>query len=62
MEKRIKTLEVLTAQRSTSLDRLERAIADLRSDVDRKIFWVIGILFGGFVSIIGLILNATKGF
>ena len=43
MEKRVTTLEVLTEQNQKSLDRLDRSIADLRSDmncrftdVDRK--------------------------
>lgn len=36
MEKRITTLEVIADQTSKSIDRLDRSIADLRSDVDRK--------------------------
>ncbi|MDO8772398.1 MAG: hypothetical protein Q7K57_27590 [Burkholderiaceae bacterium] len=36
MEKRITTLEVIADQTTKSIDRLDRSITDLRSDVDRK--------------------------
>ena len=36
MEKRITVLEVLVQQHTTSIDRLDRSITDLRSDMDRR--------------------------
>ncbi len=36
MEKRITTLEVIADQTTKSIDRLDRSITDLRSDMDRK--------------------------
>ena len=61
MEKRVTTLEVLTEQNQKSIDRLDRSIADLRSDmncrfteVDRKFTWLIGMQFTTFIAIIGI--------
>lgn len=61
MEKRITILEVLTEQNQKSIDRLDRSIADLRSDmncrfteVDRKFTWLIGMQFTTFIAIIGI--------
>ncbi len=61
MEKRVTTLEVLTEQNQKSIDRLDRSIADLRSDmncrfteVDRKFSWLIGMQFTTFIVIIGI--------
>ena len=61
MEKRVTTLEVLTEQNQKSIDRLDRSIADLRSDmncrfteVDRKFTWLIGMQFTTFIVIIGI--------
>jgi hypothetical protein len=61
MEKRITILEVLTEQNQKSIDRLDRSIADLRSDmncrfteVDRKFTWLIGLQFTPFIAIIGI--------
>ena len=36
MEKRITVLEVLAQQHTKSIDRLDRSIADLRADMDRR--------------------------
>jgi len=61
MEKRVTTLEVLTEQNQKFFDRLDRSIADLRSDmncrfteVDRKFTWLIGMQFTTFIAIIGI--------
>lgn len=61
MENRITILEVLTEQNQKSIDRLDRSIADLRSDmncrftdVDRKFTWLIGMQFTTFIAIIGI--------
>jgi len=61
MEKRVTPLEVLTEQNQKSIDRLDRSIADLRSDmncrfteVDRKFTWLIGMQFTTFIAIIGI--------
>ena len=61
MEKRVTTLEVLTEQNQKSIDRLDRSIADLRSDmncrfteVGRKFTWLIGMQFTTFIVIIGI--------
>lgn len=61
MKKRVTTLEVLTEQNQKSIDRLDRSIADLRSDmncrfteVDRKFTWLIGMQFTTFIAIIGI--------
>ena len=61
MEKRVTTLEVLTEKNQKSIDRLDRSIADLRSDmncrfteVDRKFTWLIGMQFTTFIAIIGI--------
>jgi hypothetical protein len=61
MEKRVTTLEVLTGQNQKSIDRLDRSIADLRSDmncrfteVDRKFTWLIGMQFTTFIAIVGI--------
>ena len=37
MEKRITVLEVLVQQHTKSIDRLDRSITDLRSDMDRRL-------------------------
>ena len=36
MEKRITVLEVLAQQHTKSIDRLDRSIADLRGELDRR--------------------------
>jgi hypothetical protein len=61
MEKRLTILEVLTEQNQKSIDRLDRSIADLRSDmncrfteVDRKFTWMIGMQFTTFMAIVGI--------
>lgn len=61
MENRITILDVLTEQNQKSIDRLDRSIADLRSDmncrfteVDRKFTWLIGMQFTTFIAIIGI--------
>ena len=61
MEKRVTTLEVSTEKNQKSIDRLDRSIADLRSDmncrfteVDRKFTWLIGMQFTTFIAIIGI--------
>ena len=61
MEKRVTTLEVLAEQNQKSIDRLDRSITDLRSDmncrfteVDRKFTWLIGMQFTTFIAIIGI--------
>ena len=68
MEKRITTLEVLAEQTQKSIDRLDRSITGLRSDmdskfaavdnkfieVDRKFTWVISIQFTTLIAILGL--------
>ena len=40
MEKRITLLEVLVQQHTKSIDRLDRSITELRSDMDRRFFEV----------------------
>ncbi len=68
MEKRITTLEVLAEQTQKSIDRLDRSITGLRSDmeskfaavdnkfieVDRKFTWMISIQFTTLIAILGL--------
>ena len=61
MEKRITILEVLNEQNQKSIERLDRSIADLRSDmncrfteVDRKFTWLIGMQFTTFIAIVGI--------
>ena len=68
MEKRLTILEVLADQNQKSIDRLDRSIADLRSDmncrftevdrkvtdVDRKFTWLIGMQSTTFIAIIGI--------
>ena len=68
MEKRLTILEVLADQNQKSLDRLDRSISDLRSDmncrftevdrkfteVDRKFTWLIGMQSTTFIAIIGI--------
>jgi len=61
MEKRLTILEVLAEQNQKAIDRLDRSIVDLRSDmncrfteVDRKFTWLIGMQFTTFVAIIGI--------
>ena len=61
MEKRLTILEVLADQNQKSIDRLDRSIADLRSDmncrfteVDRKFTWMIGMQFTTFMAIVGI--------
>jgi hypothetical protein len=69
MEKRITILEVLTEQNQKSIDRLDRSIADLRSDmncrfteVDRKFTWLIGMQFTTFIAIIGIFAKLVNVF
>ncbi len=68
MEKRLTILEVLADQNQKSLDRLDRSISDLRSDmncrftevdrkftdVDRKFMWLVGMQSTTFIAIIGI--------
>jgi len=61
MEKRLTILEVLAEQNQKAIDRLDRSIVDLRSDmncrfteVDRKFTWLIGMQFTTFIAIIGI--------
>ena len=61
MEKRITTLEVIADQTAKSIDRLDRSISELRSemhslrsDVDRKFTWIIGTQIGALLAMIGL--------
>jgi hypothetical protein len=68
MEKRLAILKVLADQNQKSIDRLDRSIFDLRSDmncrftevdrkftdVDRKFTWLIGMQFTTFIAIIGI--------
>ena len=55
MEKRITTLEVLVEQLGTAMERLERSVSDLRTDVDRKFMWLIGIQIGTLLAVIGIL-------
>ena len=55
MEKRITTLEDLVEQLGKSMERLERAVSDLRADVDRKFMWLIGIQTGTLLTVIGIL-------
>lgn len=61
MEKRITTLEVIAEQTTKSIDRLDRSISELRtemhhlrSDVDRKFTWLIGTQIGTLLAMLGL--------
>ena len=72
MEKRITILEVLTEQNQKSIDRLdrldrsidrlERSIADLRADVDRKFTWMIGAQIGSLLATIGFMAKLARFF
>jgi len=62
MEKRLTTLEVLTEQNQKSIDRLDRSIADLRADVDRKFTWMIGAQIGSLLATIGFIAKLAHFF
>jgi hypothetical protein len=62
MEKRITTLEVLVDQNTKSIDRLDRSVAELRSDVDRKFMWMIGIQLAGLVAMMAAIARLAKVF
>ena len=69
MEKRITILEVLNEQNQKSIERLDRSIADLRSDmncrfteVDRKFTWLIGMQFTTFIAIVGIFAKLTNVF
>ena len=69
MEKRITILEVLNEQNKKSIERLDRSIADLRSDmncrfteVDRKFTWLIGMQFTTFIAIVGIFAKLTNVF
>ena len=69
MEKRITILEVLNEQNQKSIERLDRSIADLRSDmncrfteVDRKYTWLIGMQFTTFIAIVGIFAKLTNVF
>ena len=69
MEKRITILEVLNEQNQKSIERLDRSIADLRSDmncrfteVDRKFTWLIGMQFTTFIAIVGILAKLTNVF
>lgn len=69
MEKRITILELLNEQNQKSIERLDRSIADLRSDmncrfteVDRKYTWLIGMQFTTFIAIVGIFAKLTNVF
>ena len=62
MEKRITTLEVLVDQNTKSIDRLDRSVAELRSDVDRKFMWMIGIQLTGLAAMMTAIARLAKVF
>ena len=62
MEKRITTLEVLVDQNTKSIDRLDRSVAELRSDVDRKFMWMIGIQLTGLAAMMAAIARLAKEF
>ena len=62
MEKRITTLEVLVDQNTESIDRLDRSVAELRSDVDRKFMWMIGIQLTGLAAMMAAIARLAKVF
>ncbi len=62
MEKRITTLEVLVDQNTKSIDRLDRSVAELRSDVDRKFMWMIGIQLTGLAAMMSAIARLAKVF
>ena len=60
MEKRITTLEVLVDQNTKSIDRLDRSVAELRTDVDRKFMWMIGIQLTGLAAMMTAIARLAK--
>lgn len=62
MEKRITTLEVLVDQNTKSIDRLDRSVAELRSHVDRKFMWMIGIQLTGLAAMMAAIARLAKVF
>ena len=62
MEKRITTIEVLVDQNTKSIDRLDRSVAELRSDVDRKFMWMIGIQLTGLAAMMAAIARLAKVF
>jgi len=62
MEKRITTLEVLIDQNTKSIDRLDRSVAELRADVDRKFKWMIGIQLSGLAAVMAAIARLAKVF
>jgi len=76
MEKRVTILEVLAEQNQKAIDRLDRSIVDLRSDmncrftevdrkftdVDRKFTWLIGMQFTTFIAIIGIFAKLVNVF
>ncbi|MBZ1350036.1 hypothetical protein KZZ10_05215 [Alcaligenaceae bacterium LF4-65] len=62
MEKRITTLEVLVDQNTKSIDRLDRSVAELRTDVDRKFMWMIGIQLTGLAAMMTAIARLAKVF
>lgn len=69
MEKRLTILEVLTEQNQKSigrldrsLERLDRSIADLRTDVDRKFNWIIGVQVGSLLAMIGFMAKLARFF
>ena len=62
MEKRTTTLEVLVDQNTKSIDRLDRSVAELRTDVDRKFMWMIGIQLTGLAAMMAAIAWLAKVF
>ena len=62
MEKRITTLEVLVDQNTKSIDRVDRSVAELRTDVDRKFMWMIGIQLTGLAAMMAAIARLAKVF
>ena len=45
-----------------SLERLDRSIADLRTDVDRKFNWIIGVQVGSLLAMIGFMAKLARFF
>ncbi|PHY05318.1 MAG: hypothetical protein CK528_14325 [Alcaligenaceae bacterium] len=62
MENRITILEVLAEQNQKSIDRLDRSIADLRADVDRKFMWMIGAQVGSLLAMISFMAKLARFF
>lgn len=70
MDKRITTLEVRMDETAKSIDRLDRSITDLRSDMDkkfdrmeskfdRKFLWLIGVQISSMLVLMAMINRVT---